>query len=415
MIMKKTSLLLLILIGLTYKASAQCGISILTVNNPSFEGTPQPHVTPPLWDICNIGTTPDVQPNSWGVTLPPYDGNSYVGFVDAASLGWHEGASQTLSSPMTAGITYMFTIELAVTASMSGGIIPGCIEMQVWGNMGGNSGCDQSELLWNSGDVFDSVHMDHWVMHHITFTPSQNWSHILYMEHNLGCTDQPYIMMDDLTPITRITGEASYLYNDYHTMCDGDSYYWHGMNYSTSITDTAFYTTMHGCDSNYILHLTANVVDVGVTVAGNAITANNTGAAYQWIDCNNGNLPVAGETGQSYAPFSNGSYAVIVTQGLCSDTSDCINVTTIGLMENNLSGTFNVFPNPANGSINIQPNQEVINATIRLVNVTGQIVMEKTNLCGKSFEFDISGQSQGIYYLEIIQAESISGIRIVKK
>ncbi len=207
--MKKTLYLFLFLFSFSNFLMAQCGGTILTVDNPSFEGTPEPHVTPPDWDICMPGNTPDTQPGSWGITLPPYDGTSYIGLVWGGS-SWVEGASQTLSSPMVAGTTYEFTIAIATTASTDGGIDPGCVELQIWGNMGGNSGCDHSELLWSSGDVFDAPHMDQWVLHNVSFTPSQNWGHMLFSINTLNCSTQPYIMLDALSPIVPIADIAEY-------------------------------------------------------------------------------------------------------------------------------------------------------------------------------------------------------------
>ena len=48
----------------------------------------------------------------------------------------------------------------------------------------------------------------------------------------------------------------------------------------------------------------------------------NASTGLQWIDCNNGQ-PVAGATSQSFAATTPGTYAVIVTDGACSDTSEC--------------------------------------------------------------------------------------------
>src|SRR5690554_4922439 len=54
--------------------------------------------------------------------------------------------------------------------------------------------------------------------------------------------------------------------------------------------------------------------DVATTTAGETITATTPPpATYQWIDCNNGNAIITGETGQSYTATENGDYAVIVT------------------------------------------------------------------------------------------------------
>ena len=202
--MKKLLLFALLMSCFTAKTFSQCAGTTLTVNNPSFEGPVGAGITPPNWDICQPGVTPDTQPGEWGITLAPANGSSYVAFCNQTSGNWHEGASQTLSSPMVAGTTYSFTLDLATTNSTVGGITPGCIELQIWGNMGGNTGCDESALLWSSGDVYDAAHMNQWVLTNVTFTPTQNWSHLLFMSNNLGCVDNPYIMMDNLSPITPI-------------------------------------------------------------------------------------------------------------------------------------------------------------------------------------------------------------------
>ena len=219
--MKKIWLLLVIsIVNYSTHLFAQCSGTQLNWQNPSFEGTPgTPHVTPPLWDICQPGCTPDTQPGCWSITLPPSNGNSYIGLVDGASINWHEGAAQTLSSPMTAGTSYTFTIDLATTNSTDGGIIPGCCELQVWGNMGGNTGCDMTsncELLWSSGNVTNLT----WVTHTVSFTPTQNWTTLLFMIHNLGCTDQPYIMLDNLTPVLPIADIPQFTWNN---VCVGNT------------------------------------------------------------------------------------------------------------------------------------------------------------------------------------------------
>jgi hypothetical protein len=47
------------------------------------------------------------------------------------------------------------------------------------------------------------------------------------------------------------------------------------------------------------------------------------GAAYQWINCDNNNTPITGATGSAFTPTVSGNYALMVTIGDCSDTSDC--------------------------------------------------------------------------------------------
>jgi gliding motility-associated-like protein len=214
--MKKTLLAFLVISCIALNVFAQCTGTQLNWLNPSFEGTAgTPHVTPPQWNICMPGYTPDTQPGCWGVTLPPSNGSSYIGLVHQSSTGWQEGAGQQLSSPMVAGTTYTFTMDLAtVDPSVdwsTSGIVPGCVELQVFGNMGGNSGCDQTYLCWSSGNV---TNFANWQTYTVSFTATQNWTNLLFMIHSLGCTDGPYLLMDNMTPVQPISDIPQFTWND---------------------------------------------------------------------------------------------------------------------------------------------------------------------------------------------------------
>lgn len=94
-------------------------------------------------------------------------------------------------------------------------------------------------------------------------------------------------------------------------------------------------------------------VDIGVTQIGTLLSSNDPAATYQWIDCNT-NDPIPGATGLSYEMTANGSYAVIVTDGTCSDTSECIEILNVGLDEINFE-TLVLYPNPTpNGNFCVQ-------------------------------------------------------------
>ncbi|MBN4072476.1 right-handed parallel beta-helix repeat-containing protein, partial [Crocinitomix catalasitica] len=75
-----------------------------------------------------------------------------------------------------------------------------------------------------------------------------------------------------------------------------------------------------GCDSVMTIDVTINTVDAGVTQSGFDLTADATGAAYQWMDCKDSSL-ISGETNQMYTPGIDGDYACIVTENGCTDTS----------------------------------------------------------------------------------------------
>ncbi|MEI6766500.1 MAG: T9SS type A sorting domain-containing protein [Bacteroidota bacterium] len=82
-----------------------------------------------------------------------------------------------------------------------------------------------------------------------------------------------------------------------------------------------------GTSTPQLLNVTVITVDVSVTQAGTVLTANSAGAVYQWVDCN-GFTPLAGQNYQSFSVTAPGSYAVIVTQNGCTDTSNCFSIST---------------------------------------------------------------------------------------
>ncbi len=105
------------------------------------------------------------------------------------------------------------------------------------------------------------------------------------------------------------------------------NYAWNGNNYNASGTYIDTIPNAAGCDSVMILNLTINTADTSVIVSDSSLTANVTGAGYQWLDCGNGFAAIPGEMNQTYSPTVNGNYAVMITQSGCTDTSACYDFT----------------------------------------------------------------------------------------
>ncbi|MCR9174212.1 MAG: T9SS type A sorting domain-containing protein [bacterium] len=96
-------------------------------------------------------------------------------------------------------------------------------------------------------------------------------------------------------------------------------------------------------------NVNVTLIDLTVSAMGTQLTANQTGATYQWIDCGTGQ-PIAGAVGQGYQPTVTGEYAAIVTTGSCSDTTECVLVDFTGIDELN-SDYINIYPNPTNTGV----------------------------------------------------------------
>ena len=85
------------------------------------------------------------------------------------------------------------------------------------------------------------------------------------------------------------------------TACD--SLVWNGVNYTSSGIYNQTLTNVSGCDSVVTLDLGIIAVDtVSTLFLSSTLTAIATNATYQWLDCNNNNTPIIGETNQSFSP-----------------------------------------------------------------------------------------------------------------
>ncbi len=182
---------------------------------------------------------------------------------------------------------------------------------------------------------------------------------------------------------------------------------------TTSTTITWTYEDVNGNTSTQTQSIVINTVDVSVTDASPVLTANATGASYQWVDCDNANAPIAGETNQSFTATANGNYAVEVTQNGCTDLSDCISVTNVGIEAEISVFEVDVYPNPTTSVLFVQLTNDG-ETTWKLTNVTGQVVLEGVNY-EDIFQLDLSEYAPGVYMLNIQQNDNVINKRVVRK
>ncbi len=126
-------------------------------------------------------------------------------------------------------------------------------------------------------------------------------------------------------------------------------------------TDTFYVDASYrGCISKRIAvpSVVKPPLDATTTVSGATITANQAAATYQWVDCNNGNIYISGETRQSFTPLSKGDYAVIVTDNTCSETSSCISMQTTVAEAASTRRILYMFPNQGKDRFTVLSNVE---------------------------------------------------------
>jgi len=164
----------------------------------------------------------------------------------------------------------------------------------------------------------------------------------------------------------------------------------------------------------FIHKMSQCIIDTSVTQNGTTLTSNVNGASYQWIDCSNGYNLILGATNQSYTAITGGSYAVVVTLGDCSFTSICHSIAIASVKSNFSSETIMVAPNPTNGQLVVFLNKKIVNGSIRVFNVMGQTLVEKSDISGIRFFLNISNQTNGIYFLEVRDAENAFTVKLIK-
>jgi hypothetical protein len=175
---------------------------------------------------------------------------------------------------------------------------------------------------------------------------------------------------------------------------------------NTATTTYTFTPSSGQCVQNATMTVVVNSVNTNVNTVGITLTAAASGAVYQWIDCGT-NQEITGATNASFTATQNGSYAVIVTQNNCSDTSNCIVISTVGVEALTQTG-WNIYPNPVNDRLFIEV---VESADMTIVDMTGKIVQSGTLKSGKN-ELNVSLLTRGVYF---IRSESGASVKLVKQ
>lgn len=150
-----------------------------------------------------------------------------------------------------------------------------------------------------------------------------------------------------------------------------------------------------GCDSIITIILTLGSLDVNVSQGDDYVIVAATDASYQWVDCDNGNAPIAGATGRSYTPAGNGNYAVIVNQATCSDTSACFTFVGVGIREVQNTVGISVYPNPTNNVLHVELTQP---EAIEVYNMLGALLARYE--ASQTHSIDVADYAQGVYLVK---------------
>ena len=267
----------------------------------------------------------------------------------------------------------------------------------------------QGDTIKNSASIYFDFNAP--IVTNTAKTTIENYSSaITASNYNLCSGDSTLLLLDNELQHLNTT------WNWYSGSCTG-ALIASGNSITVSPTSTTTYFVQDSAGaipSNNCFFKTITVnppVDVTTTVNLNVITANATGAGYQWMDCDNNFLPIAGETNQSFTAIAGGNYAVMITENGCTDTSVCVPIIIIGEKEINDSNVFSLYPNPTTGIITIEFNNKE-EREIETRDVLGNVILNSRTTELKS-EINLSEKAKGVYFIKVTRGEDVSIIKIV--
>lgn len=192
-----------------------------------------------------------------------------------------------------------------------------------------------------------------------------------------------------------------YYSNDEADICEGDAYEAYTRILSEPGTYQVSYLSAEGCDSVVTLNLTVNPLpDNGVFVQDLELVCEQSGAEYQWFDCES-NLPIKNAANQSFAPSDAQSYYATVTLNNCSVNTECASTLNVGIPDVTQS-QFSIYPNPASSEIRVKCSPGSI---VRIYNLEGKVINEfKAMSDSNTFK---SLPESGMYIIQIQSGSSI--------
>ena len=273
-----------------------------------------------------------------------------------------------------------------------------------------------------SGSGAASYSWDNSVTDGVPFTPASTMSYIVAGTDTNGCvnTDTVMIAVNSLPSVSAgadtavCAGSPVLLYGSGAVSYTWDNNVTDGVPFTPASTMSYVVTgtDSNGCEDSDTVTIIVNTVNVSTSVLNETITSLAGGASYQWINCSN-NMPIAGATAQSYTATANGSYAVIVTESGCSDTSACQTISSVGIEQVSAATEFSVYPNPSGGQVTVTTGN-VVAYELSVVDLTGK-TLERMKPAGTQVAIDLGAYPAGVYFIRIHTEGGVFTEKVVKQ
>ncbi len=218
------------------------------------------------------------------------------------------------------------------------------------------------------------------------YSQSGTYEHVLMSA--LGC--------DSVVTLVLTIHSDNYSNVDLYTT---EAIQYNGITYDSEGDYTQELSNQFGCDSIVYIHVDFMEVNFDIQNSEGALSGNQSGIAYQWVDCNYKNAPISGATSSSFVPTISGSYALIVYGNDGSVISECIEVTIIGVEEQSIESVA-VYPNPCQDFLQFS-NTTADYKMIEVYDQQGKQVRSLTLSSGIQ-TISLEGLSNGLYTIRFV-------------
>ena len=257
-------------------------------------------------------------------------------------------------------------------------------------------------LNYSSDTSINITACDSFFFNGVTYTNSGTYTHTT--SNTIGC--------DSLITLNLILNYSSDTSINI-TACD--SFFFNGVTYTNSGTYTHTISNTIGCDSLITLNLLIDPIDLLLNVNGTTLISSESGASYQWLDCNNLFSPILGATNQSFTPTQNGNYAVEITKLNCSHISNCQFITVVNTNIREANKDIWVYPNPTTDKININLGQIQPSISLAIFSVDGRQIHQQIIQNQQQATVDLSTVPSGLYLLRINTGTQSYHLKLIKE
>ncbi len=175
-------------------------------------------------------------------------------------------------------------------------------------------------------------------------------------------------------------------------------------------------TDINNCTGSDSVLIEVSYTDTTVTIDGPVLTANASQSSYQWINCET-QLPIPEADDKSMIVTSSGTYAVVISNNTCLDTSKCYQIIISNIPDISGNELIQIYPNPSNGEawLNLQ-DSNYGKVFMRIFNLYGEVVFQDQFIFDEKDlkrNYNFTHFTKGIYIVTITMDDMIQNLKLL--